>query len=93
MIDYKAVKSVKKCDLVGYMWYINDWCECFENPVYEINQQKYKYAAEIDDRYIMFKSIEDMTLFYESLPFATDGSGFIIKDGVDEEVCRIQLKN
>ena len=93
MIDYKTVKSVKKGDLVGYMWYMNDWCENFEDPVYEINQQKYKYAAGIDDGYIKFKTIEDMTLFYDSLPFATDGSGFISKDGVDEEVCRTQLKN
>ena len=85
MIDYKKVKSVKKGSLVGYMWYINDWCESFEDPVYEINQQKYKYAVEIDGGYIEFKTIEDMTLFYKSLPCATDGSGFISKDEVDEE--------
>ena len=85
MIDYQAVKSVKKGDLVGYMWYINDWCENFEDPVYEINQRKYKYAVEVDRGYIEFKTIEDMTLFYEKLPCATDGSGFISKDEVDED--------
>lgn len=35
----------------------------------------------------MLNTIEDMTLFYESLPCATYGSGFISKDEVykDEE--------
>ena len=85
--DYKVVKSIEtNGKLVGYMWYINDWCENFEDPVYEINQRNYKYAVEVDDGYgyIKFKTIEDMTLFYESLPCATDGSGFISKDGVEE---------
>ena len=85
MIDYQAVKNVKKGDLVGYMWYINDWCESFEDPVYEINQQKYKYAVEIDGGYIKFKKIEDMTIFYDGLPCATDGSGFISKEEVEED--------
>lgn len=88
MVDYKVVKRIKiKGKLVGCMWYINDWCENFEDPVYEINQRKYKYAVDVDDRYgyIKFKTIDDMTLFYESLPYATGGSGFISKDGVDEE--------
>ena len=85
MIDYKKVKSIKKGALIGYMWYINDWCENFEDPVYEINQQKYKYAVEIDGGYIIFKTIEDIALFYKSLPCATDGSGFISKDEVDED--------
>ena len=85
MIDYKAVKSVKKGALVGYMWYINDWCDNFDDPVYEINQQKYKYAVKVDGGYIEFKTIEDMTLFYKSLPCATGGSGFISKDEVDED--------
>ena len=85
MIDYKKVKSVKKGALVGYMWYINDCCDSFEDPVYEINQQKYKYAVEIDGGYIKFKTIEDMALFYESLPNTTDGSGFISNDELDED--------
>lgn len=85
MIDYKAVKNVKKGDLVGYMWYINDWCESFDDPVYEINQQKYKYAVDCGYEYIKFKTIEDMKLFYEGLPCATDGSVFISKDEIDEE--------
>lgn len=85
MIDYQAVKSVKKGDLVGYMWYINDWCENFEDPVYEINQRKYKYAVDCGYEYMKFKTIDDMTLFYESLPCATDGSGFISKDELDED--------
>ena len=87
MIEYQAVKNVKKGALVGYMWYINDWCENFEDPVYEINQQKYKYAVEVDDGYMKFKTIDDMALFYKNLPCATDGSGFISKEEVDEEVC------
>ena len=53
--------------------------------IYEINQQKYKYAVEIDGGYIIFKTIEDIALFYKSLPCATDGSGFISKDEVDED--------
>lgn len=84
MIDYKKVKSVKKGDLVGCMWYIDDWCGCFEDPVYEINQQKYKYAVEVVGGYINFKTIEDMTLFYEGLPNTSKGSGFISIDEVDE---------
>ena len=82
MIDYKAVKNVKKGDLVGCMWYMDDWCECFEDPVYEINQQKYKYASEIDGGYIKFKTIEDMALFYESLPNVSKGSCFISIDKI-----------
>lgn len=86
MLDRQAVKSIgKKGKIVGYMWYINDWCENFEDPVYEINKQKYKYAVEVDGGYIKFKTIEDMTLFYKSLPCATDGSGFISKDEAEED--------
>lgn len=77
MIDYKAVKSIKNGKLIGYMWYIDDCCECFEDPVYDISQQKYKYAVEIHGGYFKFKTIDDMIRFYEVLPNTTNGSGFI----------------
>lgn len=80
MIDYQAVKSVKKGDLVGMMWYMDNWCGTFNDPVYDISQQKYKYAVEVHGGYLKFKTIDDMTRFYEELPTATKGSCFISID-------------